>query len=352
MGGDTYPKFLAAAVQAAPVFLDRDATIEKACKLIEEAASKGAELVVFPEVFVPAYPLWSFLFPPMDTHHFFRRLFENAVRVPSPQTEKLCEVARKCGVYVSIGINEKADQSMGAIWNANLIIDRWGKIALKHRKLVPTFADKLSWANGDGSGLRVVPSDLGRLGALICGENTNPLARFALLAQGEQVHISTYPPTFPFRRPGAKYNYDLGDAIRIRAGAHSFEGKVFTIVASGALDKDAVSAVAGGDSVKEEFLLHSSKPISVIINPNGEVVAGPLDTAEGMVIGEVDISESIEYKQIHDVVGYYNRFDVFSLRLNALHHQPIDIRLGGAVGEDKGAGEEISEGTGGGAGSA
>lgn len=344
MGGDTYPKFRAAAVQAASVFLDRDATVEKACKLIDEAASKGAELVVFPEVFVPAYPLWSFLFPPTDTHHFFRRLFENSVRVPSPQSDKLCETAGKCGVYVSIGINEKADQSMGAIWNANLLIDRRGKIVLRHRKLVPTFVEKLSWANGDGSGLRVVPTDIGRIGALICGENTNPLARFALLAQGEQVHISTYPPTFPFRRPGAKQNYDLGDAIRIRAGAHSFEGKVFTIVSSGVLDKEAVSVVAAGDSAREDILLQSSKPISVIINPNGEVVAGPLDTPEGMVIGEIDISESIEYKQIHDVVGYYNRFDVFSFRLNAARHQPIDISLGGSSREEPDASPDIEKG--------
>ncbi|MBI4591750.1 MAG: hypothetical protein HY725_23235 [Candidatus Rokubacteria bacterium] len=177
MGGDRYPAFRAAAVQAAPVFLDRDATIEKACALIEQAASKGASLIVLPEVFVPAYPLWSFLFPPTDTHHFFRRLFENAVRVPSPQTDKLCEAARRCEAYVSIGINEKTDQSMGAIWNTNLIIDRRGRLLLKHRKLVPTFVEKLSWANGDGSGLRVVATDVGRVGALICGENTNPLAR-------------------------------------------------------------------------------------------------------------------------------------------------------------------------------
>lgn len=342
MGGDRYPAFRAAAVQAAPVFLDRDATVEKACALIEQAAATGASLVVFPEVFVPAYPLWSFLFSPMDTHHFFRRLFENSVRVPSPQTEKLCEAARKCEVYVSIGINEKTDQSMGAIWNTNLIIDRRGRLVLKHRKLVPTFVEKLSWANGDGSGLRVVSSDIGRIGMLICGENTNPLARFALLAQGEQVHLSTYPPAFPFRRPGAKHNYDLRDAIRIRAAAHSFEGKVFTIVASGALDEETVSIVAGGDASKREILLESPKPISVILNPNGEIIAGPLDTPEGIVIGEIDISESIEYKQIHDVVGYYNRFDVFSFRLNASSHHPIDIRSGSAsVEEIDGPGDTV-----------
>jgi nitrilase/aliphatic nitrilase len=189
----------------------------------------------------------------------------------------------------------------------------------------------MSWANGDGSGLRVVASELGRIGALICGENTNPLARFALLAQGEQVHISTYPPAFPFRRPGSKHNYDLRDAIRIRAAAHSFEGKVFTIVASGALDEETISVVAGGDTGKREVLRDTPKPVTIILNPNGEVIAGPSPTPEGVVVGEIDIAESIEYKQIHDVVGYYNRFDVFSFQLNQSPQRPIDVRSGGSA---------------------
>ncbi len=325
MRGDTYPVFKAAAVQAAPVFLDRDATIDKACVLVERAAALGAALVVFPEVFVPAYPLWSFLYPPLETHAFFRRLFRNAVQVPSPQTRKLGEAARRSGVIVSIGVNEKTDVSMGAMWNANLIFGRDGALIHHHRKLVPTFAEKLSWANGDGAGLRPVATDLGRLGVLICGENTNPLARFALLAQGEQVHISTYPPAFPARRPGAAGEYDLGHAIRVRAGAHSFEGKIFTIVASGALDEAAIREVAQGDDEKRAILAKTPRPVSVILDPNADVVAGPLDEPEGIVVGEVDVNQSIEWKQIHDVVGYYNRFDVFRLRLNRAPNRPLEV---------------------------
>mgnify|MGYP000120849108 CR=1 FL=1 len=338
MSGDTYPIFKAAAVQAAPVFLDRDATIDKACALIERAAALGAELVVFPEVFVPAYPLWSFLYPPMETHGFFHRLFRNAVKVPSPQTDKLGETARRCGVIVSIGVNEKTDVSMGAIWNANLIFDHTGAIVHRHRKLVPTFVEKLSWANGDGSGLRTVDTRVGRLGLLICGENTNPLARFALLAQGEQVHLSTYPPAFPARRPGAQGEYDLGHAIRVRAGAHSFEGKVFTVVASGALDELTVKEVAQGDDEKRAILQKTPRPVSVILNPNADVIAGPLDEPEGIVVGEIDINQIVEWKQIHDVVGYYNRFDIFRLRVNRAPNRPLEIVDGDAEG---GSGERL-----------
>src|SRR4051794_2457467 len=128
MPGDSYPRFRAAAVQAAPVYLDRDATVEKAVRLIGEATSAGAELIVFPEVYVPAYPVWTLVRAPLDTHDLYRRLFDNAVKVPGPATEALGAAARRHGVYVSIGINEKNDVSMGAIWNTSLLFDRAGRI--------------------------------------------------------------------------------------------------------------------------------------------------------------------------------------------------------------------------------
>jgi predicted amidohydrolase len=183
--------------------------------------------------------------------------------------------------------------------------------------------EKLSWANGDGAGLRVVSTDIGRLGVLICGENTNPLARFALLAQGEQIHIASYPPAFPFRRPGQARNYDLRQAILIRAGAHSFEGKVFTVVASGVVDERTLQEVCGDDQEKRGVLVATHHPLSVVINPNGEVVGGPLEDEEGIVTAEIDVAESIEWKQVHDITGGYNRFDVFQLRLNTTPNQPL-----------------------------
>jgi nitrilase len=334
MPGDRYPRFRAAAVQAAPVFLDRDATIDKAVHLIEDAARQGAELVVFPEVWVPAYPVWTLVYAPMDNHDFFRRLFDQSVKVPSPATEQLAAAARRAGVYVSIGINEKSDLSMGAIWNSNLLFDRQGRLIHHHRKLVPTFAEKLAWANGDGTGLRVVDTELGRLGVLLCGENTNPLARYALLAQGEQVHLSTWPPLFPFKRPGAAQNYDLRQATLIRTAAHSVEGKVFTIVAAGVWDAAATDIVAGERADIREVLERTPQPVSMILNPNGELLAQLAPGEEGFAMAEIDLGESILYKQIHDIVGYYNRFDIFELRLHRAPQRPITIvePLAGAVG--------------------
>ena len=217
---------------------------------------------------------------------------------------------------------------MGAIWNSNLLVDRTGRIVLHHRKLVPTFAEKLAWANGDGAGLRVADTELGRIGVLLCGENTNPLARYALLAQGEQVHLSTWPPVFPYKRPGAGRNYDLKQATLIRAAAHSVEGKVFTIVASGVLDANAVEQVAGDRADIRDVLERSPKSASLIINPNGEVIAEVGPGEEGLAVADIDVGESIEYKQIHDVVGYYNRFDVFHFRLNRAPNRPIAITDG------------------------
>lgn len=189
MPGDTYPKFCAAAVQAAPVFLDRDASIDKLDTLVQRAVDAGAELIVFGESFIPAFPVWNLIYAPMDQHIFFRRLFDNAIQVPGPHTKRLSEIAKRHRVLLSVGITEKGTISMGALWNTNLLFDRDGTLLNRHRKLVPTWAEKLTWANGDAAYLRPEDTELGRIGTLICGENTNTLARFALLAQGEQVHI-------------------------------------------------------------------------------------------------------------------------------------------------------------------
>jgi len=327
MPGDTYPKFRAAAVQAAPVFLDRDATIDKLETLVIKAAQAGADLVVFGESFVPAFPIWNLIYAPMDQHEFYRRMFDNAIQVPGPHTKRLGEVAKRHGVILSVGVTEKNSISMGAMWNTNLLFDSDGTLRNRHRKLVPTWAEKLTWAQGDGAYLRVEETDIGRIGTLICGENTNPLARFALLAQGEQIHIATYPPAWPFRRPGAgTHDYNLTEAIRIRSAAHAFEGKVFNIVSSCALDDDAIEQLAQGDGKMKELLRSAAPPASMIVGPDGELLAEPVKRGEGMATADIDIATSIEQKMIHDVVGHYNRFDIFKLEIDRTPHRPLRIK--------------------------
>ncbi len=321
--GDVYPKFRAVAVQAAPVFLDRDATINKLDELVGKAKEKGADIVVFGEAFIPAFPVWNMVYAPVDQHEFFRRLFENSVEIPGPHLKMIGDIARRRGVFLSVGINEKGPISMGAIWNTNLLFDREGKLLSKHRKLVPTWAEKLTWASGDGSSLRVVQTEIGRIGALNCGENTNPLARFTLLAQGEQVHIATYPPAWPFKRIGLAGNYNLTEAIRIRSAAHSFEGKVFNIVASCIFDADAIDQVSRGNPDIKEFLERSPPPASFILGPTGETISEPLIGKEGMAVADIDIAQCIEQKQAQDIVGYYNRFDIFRLEVDFTPNLPI-----------------------------
>jgi nitrilase len=324
MVGDTYPRFRAAAVQAAPIFLNREATISRLAEWVAKTRDVGADLVVFGESFVPAFPIWNMLYAPVEQHAFYRRLFENAVEIPGPQIEQLGAIARRHGVVLSVGVTEKGPVSMGAMWNTNLIFDADGRLLNRHRKLVPTWAEKLTWSNGDASHLRVERTALGRLGALICGENTNTLARFALLAQGEQVHIATYPPAWPTRR-GVNTGYNLTEAIRIRSAAHAFEGKVFNVVASCALDEQTIDEVAQGNRDVREILSSAPPAASMILGPQGEPLAEPQVGGEGIVVADIDVALSIEQKQFHDIVGYYNRFDIFRLVVDQRPQEPINV---------------------------
>src|SRR6476469_9662318 len=265
----TYPKFKVCAAHVAPVFLDTSATVDKACALIAEASHAGARLIAFPESFVPGFPVWASVQAPIKNHDFFKRLAANSIEVPGPEVTALCNAARENAIVVSIGISERSPVSVGCLWNTNLLVDADGNVINHHRKLVPTFYEKLIWANGDGAGLRVCNTDIGKIGMLICGENTNPLARYSLIAQGEQVHISSYPPVWPTRPSNEPGRYDLAAAIRTRAGAHSFEGKVFNVVTSAFLDNKTLDALNGIDREARATLEQSPQAVSMVIGPSG-----------------------------------------------------------------------------------
>ena len=323
------PKYRVAIAHASPVFLDLKATVDKACSLIREAGQQGAQMVIFPETYIPAFPVWCALQAPIHNHDLFCALAANSLEIGSRELITIAESARKSEVFVSIGFNEGTSISSGCIWNANLLVGADGGVLCHHRKMVPTFYEKLIWAPGDGAGLRVCETRLGRLGMLICGENTNPLARYALLAQGEQVHVSTYPPVWPTHDPATNENYDLRNAILIRAGAHCFEGKVFNIVASGFLDKAARDRLASRDADAGRILDESPRGISVVIGPDGAPVSELMQDEEGILYADIDLSRCVEPKQFHDVVGGYNRFDIFSLTVNRTAQRPISFHPDG-----------------------
>lgn len=311
------PKFKAAAVQASPVFLNVDATVDKACSIIAEAASNSASLVAFPEVFVAGYPYWNWIMTPVQGSKWYEKLYINSITVPGPEVDKICEAAKENNCHVVIGVNERG-QSFGELYNTNLIIDNKGNLVGKHRKLVPTWAEKLTWTGGDGSSLKVYNTEIGPIGTLACGENTNTLARFTLLTQGELIHIANY-----ISLPVAPPDYNMAEAIKIRAAAHSFEGKLFTIVSCSTITKEIIDIMKEDVPNAEELLTRKNSAFSGIIGPNGAVIGEPLIDDEGIVYADIDLSKCIQPKQMHDILGHYNRFDIFDLRVNTAPRKNI-----------------------------
>ncbi len=312
------------AAHVAPVYLDAEATVDKACDIIADAASRGVDLVAFPESFVPGFPVWPAVSPPVHNHAFFEEFVSQSVRVPGPEVFRLCQAARAASILVSIGISEATEASVGCIWNTNLLIGRDGSILNHHRKLVPTFFEKMVWASGDGTGLRVVETDAGRIGMLICGENTNPLARYAMIAEGEQIHISSYPPVWPTHEPRANDAYDLASAVRIRAGAHAFEAKVFNVVASSVVDETMISALSSLEQEQIDIVRNSPRPPSMILNPHGLSIAETSAGEDELLIAEIDLEDCVVPKQFHDLSGYYNRFDIFDFKVDRTRRFPVE----------------------------
>jgi nitrilase len=315
---DTFPRFTAAAVQAAPVYLDPDKTVRKAANLIHEAAAAGASLIAFPEVFVPGYPYWNWTMNPVKGGVWFERLYRAAVDIRGPHVDALRAAAAATRTTVVIGVNERGRHSLGVLYNSVLTIGPDGALIGVHRKLVPTWAEKLTWTNGDGSTLRVHQTEVGPLGVLACGENTNTLARFTLLAQGELVHVANY-----ISLPVGPKDYDMADAIAIRTAAHSFEGKLFSVVACSTVSEEIIDTVAGDDQDARELLRRDRSALSGIFGPDGRPISEPLIDEEGIVYGEIDLARCIAPKQMHDIIGHYNRFDIFSLHVNGKALQPV-----------------------------
>jgi len=305
------PTVKVAAIQSSPVFLDTAATVEKACELIAQAAARGAQLVAFPEVFIAGYPYWNWIMTPVEGSPWFEKLCRSAIEIPGPEIQRIARAAARHKVCVVIGANERNPLGMATLYNTLVFIGPDGRLLGRHRKLVPTWAEKLTWAHGDGASLRVYDTPLGRLGGLACGENTNTLARFSLLAQGEQLHVASY-----IALPVAPPDYDMAEAIKVRAMAHCFEGKVFTVVSCSTISEEIIQTFAASHPQSEALLRRKNSAFSGIIGPDGHMVGEALMDIEGIVCAEVDLARCLQPRQMHDITGHYNRFDVFDLRVN------------------------------------
>ena len=305
-----FNKFKAATVQTSPVFLNAEKTIDKSITFIKEASENGAQLIAFPEVFVSGYPYWNWIMTPVQGSKWYEKLYKSAITADGSEVKRICDAAKEFNIHIVIGINERGP-SFGEIYNTNLIIDNLGNLIGKHRKLVPTWAEKLTWSSGDGSSLKVYKTEIGPVGTLACGENTNTLARFALLAQGELIHVANY-----ISLPVAPPDYDMAEAIKIRAAAHSFEGKLFTIVSCSTISQEIKDALREDVPNVDELLTRKNSAFSGFIGPNGAVIGTPLIDEEGIVYADIDLEKCIQPKQMHDILGHYNRFDIFDLRIN------------------------------------
>ncbi|MEG3129177.1 carbon-nitrogen hydrolase family protein [Pantoea cypripedii] len=310
------PQVKVAAVHAAPVYMNAQATLEKALAYIAEASRNGAELVVFPESFIPGFPVWAALWGPIHNHRWFEKMAENSLLIDGPEIKALCSAAARHDILICMGFSERSPVSVGCLWNSSVLIDQSGQIINHHRKLVPTFYEKMVWAPGDGAGLKVCETRIGRVGGLICGENTNPLARYSLMAQGEQIHISQWPSIWPTKRPAAGGNFDNLAANRIRAGAHSFEAKCFGIMSASVMNDEMKNMLIDCDSSVVDILENTPQAATMFVDPTGTPIGDTLQHEEGIAWATFDLKKIIEVKQLHDVVGYYNRFDVFNLDVN------------------------------------
>lgn len=308
-----------AAVQTWPVYMNLEATLDKTCALIAEAANNGAGLVAFPEAFIPGYPYWSWIKPAKDTANDFVAHHKAAMPIPGPGLDKLCAAARDNNIVAVIGCNEVDPRRTGTIYNTNLVIDSDGTLLGRHRKLVPTYAEKLAWGRGDGRDLRVFETSAGRLGTLLCGENTNTLARFALLAQGEQIHVANFP-AFPFSDW-----YAETEAIKIRCQAHAFEGKIFVISSTSLVSPECLDIICQDGPEKRAMFEGENFALSAVWGPDGQYLCEPLIDDEGIVYAEIDLDDLIQPKMMHDIIGQYNDFGVLSLTLDQTPHEPLNI---------------------------
>ena len=291
-----------AAVQATPVFLDREATIDLVAARAKEAAAQDARLIVFPETFIPTYPDWVWRAPAWDGafDELMSRLVDQSVRVPGPATEALGKAAKSAKAYMSVGVNELGDT--GTLYNAQLMFGPDGSLLGKHRKLMPTGGERLVWGMGDGSDLEVYETPFGRVGGLICWENFMPLARTAMYDKGVQIW------TAPTWDNGENWVATLRHIAR--------EGRVFVVGVAPLLRGSDVPAETPGREMWGDADDWCNDGWSAIVDPDGQLLAGPLVGEEGILYATIDAGLLRSHRYKFDAVGHYSRPDVFQLTVN------------------------------------
>jgi len=303
-------KFKVAGVHASPVYLDLDATVEKACALIEEAGRNGARIIAFPEVYIPGYPYWIWTHTPITGAPFFVRLFKNAVEIPGEATKRIGDAAKKAGSYVVMGASERDG---GTLYSSLIYFNSEGAVIGKHRKLVPTAVERLVWGRGDGSDLKVFDTPFGKLAGLICWEHTMDLARFALISQGQQIHVSVWPGISALKHDPMSGVFDNVADAAIRH--HALCAQSFLINAMTPIAQDTLETLGFDD---KPDMMQAGGGMTGILGPNGQYIAGPHKGSEEKILyADIDLDERIFVKYFCDPIGHYGRPDILRLKFNS-----------------------------------
>ena len=292
----------AAAAQIAPDLHEASKTLAKVLEAIDEAASQGAEIIVFPETFVPYYPYFSFITPAMTAGAAHLKLYEQAVVVPGPITHAVGERARLRNMVVVLGVNER---DHGTLYNTQLVFDASGELVLKRRKITPTYHERMIWGQGDGSGLKVVESRVGRVGALACWEHYNPLARYSLMTQHEEIHCSQFP--------GSLVGPIFAEQMDVTIRHHALESGCFVINATGWLTEAQINELTVDPALQKGLRGGCN---TAIISPEGRHLVTPLTEGEGILVADLDMALITKRKRMMDSVGHYARPELLSLRLD------------------------------------
>ena len=306
--GNTFPKVKAAVVQASPVLFNREATVEKAVHLISEAAEEGSKLILFPEAFIPAYPRGLSFGTVVGTRKpegrlTWERYWANSVDVPGPVTERLGEAAREADAYLALGVIERdSEYSRGTLYCTLLYFGPDGRLLGKHRKIMPTGAERLIWGAGDGSTLTAIKTEIGVIGGLICWENYMPLARVSMYGKGVEIYLA----------PTADARERWQSTLRHIA----LEGRCFVLGCNQYVTKSMYPADLEGIEDLAEMPEEICRGGSVVVSPLGRVLAGPLYDEEGILYAELDLAEVVRSRFDFDAVGHYSRPDIFQLHVD------------------------------------